>query len=66
MTQETYHWFPEPRGPPANILKRGTILAAKTQTTNQLNPDKYDMMNFKNYMIKQLVLRNRFCFKIQS
>ena len=26
-----YHCFPEPKGPPANIMKRGIILAAKAQ-----------------------------------
>lgn len=26
-----YHCFPEPRGPPANIMNRGIILAAEAQ-----------------------------------
>lgn len=31
LSEKTYHCLPEPRGPPANIINRGIILAAVCQ-----------------------------------
>lgn len=34
----SYHCFPEPKGPPANIIKIGIILAANIETKPIISP----------------------------
>lgn len=49
MPNNIYHCLPEPSGPPANIIKRGIILAVD-HTINGKESELSVQINFKNEM----------------
>lgn len=59
---KSYHCFPEPRGPPANIMKIGIILAAETQRIECCNKSIGEIWRKKPHKMTICELHHTFMF----